>query len=102
MFRAPDPWADEEEPEPLECGFPRGLEAHYDLEKEIGKGGFGSVRIATSKATGNAAAQVFTNTGRNHAMEMTRHPHGLYICLPQESNGPAKLLQRGSAYPMSR
>jgi hypothetical protein len=54
MFRAPDPWSEQEDEEPLTCGFPAGLHDKYDLdEKVIGKGGFGAVRVARSRATGN-------------------------------------------------
>lgn len=37
----------------LECGFPRGMEQRYDLlGKEIGKGGFGAVRVAVERSSG--------------------------------------------------
>jgi hypothetical protein len=80
MFRAPDPWSDDQDDEePLSCGFPDGLSEKYDLEKDIGKGGFGSVRIARSKATGNVALDIGPLFNGNQRQEMTRHSHGFLL-----------------------
>jgi len=40
----------------LDCAYPRGLEEKYDLSGKLGEGGFGTVRIARSKATGTEYA----------------------------------------------
>eukprot|EP00955_Chlamydomonas_euryale_P070974 360908-Chlamydomonas_euryale.AAC.20 len=43
----------DEEEVPLSCGFPRAsLEDKYELGRELGQGGFGSVRVVTDVASG--------------------------------------------------
>jgi calcium-dependent protein kinase len=37
---------------PLDCGFRRGLTDKFTLGPPLGEGGFGVVRVVTSKATG--------------------------------------------------
>jgi calcium-dependent protein kinase len=46
-------------PPPLDCGFRRGLEAEYAFvpsTPDLGQGGFGRVRLATNRATGEEVA----------------------------------------------
>lgn len=46
-------------PPPLDCGFKRGLEREYALvasAPDLGQGGFGRVRLAVSRATGEEVA----------------------------------------------
>lgn len=54
MFRAPDPWdIPAQKPQVYDLGFSRGISDKYDMEsgKLLGKGGFGSVRVVTHKAS---------------------------------------------------
>ena len=37
---------------PIEAGFPRGFEDKFTLARELGSGGFGSVRVAVEKVRG--------------------------------------------------
>lgn len=36
----------------LECGFKRGLTDKYELDRVLGAGGFGVVRVVRARATG--------------------------------------------------
>ncbi|KAL6761438.1 kinase-like domain-containing protein [Haematococcus lacustris] len=53
MFRAPDAWAvPVQPPAKLDCGFrPGSLDEKYVLDRQLGSGGFGVVRVARCKAT---------------------------------------------------
>ncbi|KAK9804764.1 hypothetical protein WJX72_004008 [[Myrmecia] bisecta] len=42
--------------ESVDCGFSRDLESRYEWGKELGKGGFGAVRVVTDKSTGKEYA----------------------------------------------
>jgi calcium-dependent protein kinase len=37
---------------PLDCGYPRDFDAHFALDRPIGKGGFGAVHVAVERSTG--------------------------------------------------
>lgn len=55
VWDVPDPSA---QLPPLDCGFKRGLEQAYSFPRapDLGKGGFGRVRLAVSRATGEEVA----------------------------------------------
>ena len=36
----------------LDCGYPRDFEEHFTVDRGIGKGGFGLVRVVIEKSTG--------------------------------------------------
>eukprot|EP00884_Botryococcus_braunii_P014384 jgi/Botrbrau1/22947/Bobra.0030s0022.1 len=40
----------------VDCGYPRNFDEEYTLGDELGKGGFGQVRVAVSRATGKEYA----------------------------------------------
>jgi calcium-dependent protein kinase len=41
---------------PVSCGFPGGFHEKYEAGQELGRGGFGVVRVAREKATGKEYA----------------------------------------------
>jgi len=46
----------EEEFVPLDCGYPRDFEDHFRVDRAIGKGGFGQVKVVVEKSTGQEFA----------------------------------------------
>ncbi|KAF6254545.1 hypothetical protein COO60DRAFT_312479 [Scenedesmus sp. NREL 46B-D3] len=46
----------EQAQQPLWCGYRRGLTDKYDLDRQLGEGGFGSVRVVRSKTSGAESA----------------------------------------------
>lgn len=46
----------EEETVSLDCGYPRDFDDHFTVDRGIGKGGFGLVKVVIEKATGREYA----------------------------------------------
>ena len=41
---------------PVSCGFPGGFDEKYEAGQELGRGGFGVVRVARERSTGKEYA----------------------------------------------